>query len=1259
MDLAAPALWGAYIVETARNEVERETARLAALDGLNAARPETDLVLQELVDEVREAFGTDLCMVNLILSDAQYFRAWSGELPADLAVARRDPRGRSMCRYVVENEAPFVVEDFLATEEFRDQHFRVNYGVRFYAGAPLTTSGGHSIGSLCLLDAQPRGFGEGDLVLLQAFAKAVVGRLELLGARERERAAKEEEASRGRELKRILGSAGEGILGLDLGGKIGFANPAAAAMLGYEVWEMVGENMHHLVHHTRPDGAPYPLEECPNYAALRQGEAHQTDGEVYWRKDGTALQVEYASRPVIEGGDVIGAVVTFSDVDERRRADEELRRQRDLYETLLRAQSEVGEGLIIVEGRRVVYANEAFCEISGYGAEELEAMPSVARLLPLGDRASAEERPSRHMGFPEGSQDRQETVILHKSGRPVDVELGLKPLRLDGRPRLMVVVRDVTDRKEAEEALKESEERFRTLTDAALEALIISEQGIILEVNRAYTEIFGYEPSEVIGDHSLECIAPESRELARKNLLSGYDRPYEVVGLRKNGERFEAEIRGKASAYRGRAVRITAVRDITERKRAEKELRESEERFRLVVEGVRDYAIFALDPAGRVASWNEGARRIKGYEAEEIIGEHFSRFYPEEDVQRGKPERELEVALAEGRVEDEGARVRKDGSRFWANVVITALRDGAGRLRGFSKVTRDITERKNAEEALKKSEKRFRSLVQNASDLISVLGVDGTVLYESPSIERMLGYGSEDLVGKNALDFIHPDDRPRILRAFARLSEEGKANPYVEYRFRHEDGSWRHMESSGANLLDEPSVGGIVVNSRDVTERKLLEERLVHQALHDPLTALPNRALLLDRLGHALERADRDEACVAVLFLDLDDFKVVNDSLGHEAGDKLLVEAAERLAGCLRPGNTLARLGGDEFVVLLEDVRGRGEAAGTATRIAEALREPFSLGAHEEVFVSTSIGVAVGTTDEGLPDDLLRRADMAMYEAKRKGKAHHEVFEPRMDDLALGRLRLGTDLRRAIEREEFRVFYQPEVELSTGQIVGFEALVRWEHPEHGLVSPARFIPVAEETGMIVPIGRWVLEEACRQAKKWREQRPNGPPLAMSVNLSARQFCHPDLARDVARALRETGAEPASLILEITESAVMEDARSTIDTLRELEALGVGLAIDDFGTGYSSLSYLRRFPVDYLKIDRSFVDGLEKDSGDTVLVSGIVDLAHALGLKVVGEGVETAEQLGLLRKMGCDLAQGYHFARPLPDEEAGSLLAERV
>ena len=393
----------------------------------------------------------------------------------------------------------------------------------------------------------------------------------------------------------------------------------------------------------------------------------------------------------------------------------------------------------------------------------------------------------------------------------------------------------------------------------------------------------------------------------------------------------------------------------------------------------------------------------------------------------------------------------------------------------------------------------------------------------------------------------------------------------------------------------------------------------------------------------------------------------------------MLVAVAQRLSACLRPQDTVARFGGDEFAILLEDVGNTIDASEVARRIARKVRAPVMLGEHE-AFAEVSIGIALGGAEGDQPEDLLRRADVAMYEAKRKGKARYEVFAPDMDSRALGRLKLETDLRRAIEREEFRVHYQPEALLGTGlrqhlgfsanpsivglsctsafRIVGMEALVRWEHPEQGLISPTEFIPLAEETGLIVPIGRLVLEEACRQACEWQERHLLEPPLMMSVNLSARQFEDPDLAQDVARALRQTGLDPHSLILEITESVAMKDVRSSIDTFGELKALGVKLAIDDFGTGYSSLSYLKRFPANYLKIDRSFVVGLGEDPDDKELVSGMVGLAHALGLKVIAEGVKSAEQLAWLQEMGCDFAQGYYFGRPLSREAASEFLTRQ-
>jgi diguanylate cyclase (GGDEF)-like protein/PAS domain S-box-containing protein len=559
----------------------------------------------------------------------------------------------------------------------------------------------------------------------------------------------------------------------------------------------------------------------------------------------------------------------------------------------------------------------------------------------------------------------------------------------------------------------------------------------------------------------------------------------------------------------------------------------------------------------------------------------------------------------------------------------------------------------------RRSEARMGTLVQNASDIIAVLEESGVVRYVSPAVERILGHMSEEMTGRSIFEFLHPRDVERVKSVFVEGMETPGVGPQVEFRMKRADGFWRYLEASVNNCMKNPDVRGFVLNCRDTTERRALESQLTHQAFHDPLTGLPNRALFVDRVEHALIRARRRESTVAVLFTDLDNFKVINDSLGHEAGDELLVAVAARIQDCLRPEDTVARFGGDEFTVLLEDVDGVEGATRVAGRMAQVLQAPFYVRA-QEVFATTSIGIALNRSTEEEPGDLLRNADLAMYRAKDKGKDDFEVFEPGMNARALERLELENDLRRAIERGEFAVYYQPVVLPEDGRILGFEALVRWAHPERDLILPSKFVPLAEETGLIVPLGRWVLGEACRQAREWQRLRPydrsGNPSLLMNVNLSVRQLRYPGLVEEVAEVLRETGLDPGVLVLEITESVAMEDVPSTVGVMRELKSLGIRLAIDDFGTGYTSLSYLKRFPVDYLKIDRSFTGELEKGAGDRVTLTAIIDIAHALSLKVLAEGVEDARQLARLRELGCDLAQGNYFSEPLPPEAASELLA---
>jgi diguanylate cyclase (GGDEF)-like protein/PAS domain S-box-containing protein len=531
------------------------------------------------------------------------------------------------------------------------------------------------------------------------------------------------------------------------------------------------------------------------------------------------------------------------------------------------------------------------------------------------------------------------------------------------------------------------------------------------------------------------------------------------------------------------------------------------------------------------------------------------------------------------------------------------------------------------------------------------------VLESNKAFCKMMGYSEEELLGLHIYDFIDhaPED---IDRNVERSLREGRRHVIEERRFvgerryRRKDGKSLEVEVS-ANLIPYHDGKAVCVVIRDVTERKALEEQLRHQAFHDPLTDPPNRALLLDRLEHALARSGRLGKPVAMLFVDLDDFKVVNDSLGHDAGNIVLVEVAERLRACVRPGDTVARIFGDEFAVLLEAPASVEDAHRVTERIQDRLQAPFDVKGRE-VFVSSSVGIATGDPARDRPDDLLRHADLAMFEAKSCGKGRYEVFVPSMSTRATERLDLERDLRRAVERDEFEVHYQPIIDLRTGEIVAFEALARWRHPERGLLAAADFIRLAEETGLIRSIGRLVLEEACRQAKEWGERHADGTP-AMSVNLSASQFAHqPDMIPEV---LTGTGLDPQRLQLEITERTVMHNAEFAPGQAPGAQRIGCQLRHRRLREGYSCLYYPKNMPVDSLKIDRAFITGLGQNPEDTAIVSGTISLGHALGLQVVAEGVESAEQLAALRKLGCDLAQGYHFAKPLPREAAERLLAQ--
>ena len=563
-------------------------------------------------------------------------------------------------------------------------------------------------------------------------------------------------------------------------------------------------------------------------------------------------------------------------------------------------------------------------------------------------------------------------------------------------------------------------------------------------------------------------------------------------------------------------------------------------------------------------------------------------------------------------------------------------------------VAHDTIERESAE--------RFQALIQSSSDVISIVSADGHILYQSPSVEQIFGYEPERLLGVMISALVHPDDEDRVQAELVDVASEVGASRVCEHRLRHADGSWRHIETRISNLLDVPAVNGVVLNMRDVTERQMLEAEMRHQAFHDALTGLANRVLFANRIEHALLAAKRDGSTIAVLYCDLNGLKRVNDSLGYTAGDVALVMVADTLRTCVRGQDTVARMGGNEFAVLLDRLSSPADATMAMERIMTLLRQPLQLpGAQIELQPHIGIAVAIGGEDKA--EDLLRNSAVAMHQARRS-EGSYAVFDPEMHADAIRRIEVESQLRTALEESQFMLYYQPTIDLQTGRLTGVEALMRWQHPRRGVVPPMEFIPLAEENGLIVPLGKWAIQEACRQVRVWQKEIPADEPIALNVNLSARQLRHPNIVRDVADALDDSGLLPSRLILEITESVLMNDTSATLSRLFQLKSLGVRLAVDDFGTGYSSFAYLRRFPVDILKIDKSFVDGVATEPTSSALVDAMIRIGKTLRLETVAEGVERVDQADRLRMLQCDIGQGYLFSRPLSSSALTDLLRER-
>jgi diguanylate cyclase (GGDEF)-like protein/PAS domain S-box-containing protein len=805
-------------------------------------------------------------------------------------------------------------------------------------------------------------------------------------------------------------------------------------------------------------------------------------------------------------------------------------------------------------------------------------------------------------------------------------------------------------------ALRDAEERFqRAFEDAGIGMAITGTDGCFVRVNRSLAAMLGYEPRQLAGVavHDVTHAAHhESDREAMRALAAGELTTYsaEKRYLRVDGgEAWVAlDVSVVRSADGAPQYFLSQMADIGERRAAEQALAQSEERFRTLAVA-SPVGIFAIADDGRLAYANERLRGIFGLPGEVLDGTPWLERVAADDRQRVVEE--FRRARALGKRASLDVRVEAGIDR-WARIHMAPVSDGAGQPTGLVGTVEDVTVEVTARMALTAREAEYRMLAEHSTDFLSRHTVEGTFLYASPVARAMLGWDPEAMLGQTPKDLCidYTDDMEIVERNWVGALREERSRT-AAYRARRRDGSivwlettFRAVRAPGGEALE------MVCVSRDISERKSAELELAHRALHDGLTGLPNRTLFLDRLGQALRRSRRRDRGVAVVFLDLDRFKVVNDSLGHKAGDRLLVDVAMRLSSALRPSDTLARFGGDELTLLCEDVDDAADARAIAQRLLDTFAEPF-LVQDGEAFLQASIGIALSRDGFEVPEDLIRDADAAMYRAKDRGQGI-ELFDEAMRQDVHDRLALEAALRRGIGRGELRLHCQPLVSLADGRIEGFEALVRWEHPERGLVPPGSFIPLAEETGLIVGIGAWVLGEACATLRRIIDETGMSA-LQVSVNVSPRQLQQPDFVSQVRAALDDNALEPGCLVVEITESAIMETGAAAI--LRELKDLGVSLAMDDFGTGYSSLAHLRRFPLDVIKVDRSFVAGLGDGQGSSI-AGAIVSLAHALGLRTVAEGIEDDEQRRAVLALGCDVGQGFLFARPMPADDLTRLLA---
>lgn len=937
---------------------------------------------------------------------------------------------------------------------------------------------------------------------------------------------------------------------------------------------------------------------------------------------------------------------------------EELLRSAEQYQNLFK---HANDAILIIEPETetVLNANVKACEIYGFEFADFIglSLKSISKNVEFGNR-------QRHNLLEVGTCQEFETVQFRRDGTPINFQVNAVVIEYEGRPAILSINRDVTERKRGEEKLRESEQRLRAILDASRDGIVIEDDAQVSYTNDSYAELLGYDqPEELVGKNISELLPPdEAKRLAEfgRRLSRGEEVPsvYEFKGRRKNGTLVELEGAVSTSVIGGKKFIMTAIRDITERKQAENLLQKNLSLLTSMFEATAD-GILVVSKNNKVKTFNKKFAEMWSIPEDLVLEKNTAQilaFVSDQLKDAENITKRFEKSFQKPNDVQFNVLELKDG-RFYERYSIPQMLKGevVGRVLSY----RDITERKRADAALRESEYRLRTLLASMSEGLLQVDREDCIVFVNNYFCELVGYPENELVGENWSRLLLGSEDSDCIRQVNKRRRKGISDRY-ELCLKKKSDETLFVLVSGVPILDADNViTGSMGVFTDITERKRIEEQLQHDAFHDGLTGLANRALFMNHLQMTIERGkSRHSNSYAVLFLDFDRFKMINDSLGHAEGDKLLQFIARRLEAATRTGDLVARLGGDEFIVLLSELAEETDAVEIAERMQTGFERSFDLSGNE-IFITASIGIALSTAGHKRAEDMVRDADIAMYRAKAKGKAQYQIFDRAMLEHASKQLRLETEMRRALERNEFLVHYQPLINLETGVLLGFEALVRWAHPTRGIIPPFEFIGAAEENGLILPLGSWVLEESCRRLREWQDRNPAAANLSVSVNLSCKQFIQPDLAEQIARKIKKTGLDPRCLKLEITESHIMENTETAVAMMNKLRLLGVELSLDDFGTGYSSLSHLHRLPVSYLKIDRSFVTRMIESEENSEIVQTIIRLAQNLKMKVIAEGIETGEQLAHLKNLNCEYGQGYFFSRPLSAKAAEMFLEKRM